>query len=311
MKHFSKKIIIFILSSVLCVIPISVLDLLLSQLRPKSYLSSWNDLYTNNINSDLVIFGTSRAQEHIVSSIVSDSLGIKVYNLGGKAHPIEMQLIRLKELLKTCDKKPNIISLECCFLSIYDCNGIEKTYQLYPWMFGNKMLEHYTVLLRQSYSKYDFIVPLWRYKHGLASFISESMKYGDSCDNGYYNRNKERNLSEFNLGKRNLKFDIHPKRVEYLKEFLETCKQNNIKIGIIYTPEYYWQELYVNKQEIIDTIKKVANYYNVPFKDFSEDSIPINTDSLYYSDYSHLTDKGARKFTSECYIPYIKQLYGL
>jgi len=119
MTRFITRLILFILFSSLCIIPMYLADACLRQtIRPKGYLSSWNDLYTNNINADLVIFGTSRAQRHFVSNIIADSLGIDVYDLGGMALPIEIQLIRLKELLNNCSKKPKIITLEFYVRSI-------------------------------------------------------------------------------------------------------------------------------------------------------------------------------------------------
>ena len=77
--------------SLLCIIPMYLVDAGLRHVvRPKGFLTTWTDLYTNNINADLVIFGTSRAQSHFVSTIIADSLGISVYNLGGMALPSEI-----------------------------------------------------------------------------------------------------------------------------------------------------------------------------------------------------------------------------
>ena len=188
--------------------------------------------------------------------------------------------------------------------------GLDKEYQLYPWMFRNVLYEKYTKLLFGSYSKYDFHIPLYRYRHRLFNMIKESITIYDTCSRGYYNINSERNASEWLLGQAN-RVEINPIRVAYIREFIETCINNDIKINIVYTPEYYWQKVYTNKQEYLDTIKKIAIQYDIPFKDFSKDSIPINTDTIFYVDYSHLTQKGAQKFTSEYYIPYIKELYKL
>lgn len=310
MKHFVKRILLFLVFGTTCFIPMHFIDILISSLlRPKGYQSSWIDLYSNNINSDLVIFGSSRAQQHIVSNLIADSLKISVYNLGGAALPIELQLIRLKLLLNNCSQKPKYISLECCYHSIANGEYLFDEYQIYPYMYRNHLYETYTHLLSQSFSKYDFYIPIYRYRHRLLKMIKETIKK-DTCCRGYYNLGQERNASEYFVEDTDLRFDISSERVDYLKEFIEICQQNNIKIDIIYTPEYYWQKYYTNKTEILDTIKKVAELYRIPFKDFSCDSIPINTDTIYYHDYTHLIDKGARKFTSEYYVPYIKSLYG-
>lgn len=311
MSKLLKRLILFIIMSLLGIIPMYLVDAGLRHVvRPKGFLTTWTDLYTNNINADLVIFGTSRAQSHFVSTIIADSLGISVYNLGGMALPSEIQLIRLYELLSTCTKRPKIITLEYSNRSIEHDIGLDKEYQLYPWMFNNNLYEKYTTLLYGSYSKYDFHIPLYRYRFRLINMIKESVKIWDTCERGYYNFAPERNASEWLIHHDGYRIEINPQRVEYIREFIETCINNNIKINIVYTPEYYWQNLYSNKKEFLDTIKSIATQYDIPFKDFSCDSIPINTDTIFYGDNIHLTKKGAQKFTSEYYVPFIKNLYG-
>lgn len=306
MKKFCIKILCFA-SFFLFVL---FIDLIISKsIKFSGFLDSWNDIYNNNINADLVIFGTSRAQAHLVSNIIEDSLNIKVYNLGGITQPVDLQIIRLIEHLKHCTKKPKYISLEICFFSIENHKGVANDYQIYPWCFLNKTYIKYTDLLFESYPKYYFYIPLIRYKGSFFKLINEySTHKTDTCDKGYYN-----NFSNSKMAKQdfNYKITINQQRVRYLKQFIEICQANKIKINIIYTPEYYKQKLYKNKQEILDTINNLVNTYKIPFYNFSNDSIEINKDTTYFSDYCHMNKLGANKFTSEYYVPWIKQLYGL
>lgn len=274
MKKFCIKILCFA-SFFLFVL---FIDLIISKsIKFSGFLDSWNDIYNNNINADLVIFGTSRAQAHLVSNIIEDSLNIKVYNLGGITQPVDLQIIRLIEHLKHCTKKPKYISLEICFFSIENHKGVANDYQIYPWCFLNKTYIKYTDLLFESYPKYYFYIPLIRYKGSFFKLINEySTHKTDTCDKGYYN-----NFSNSKMAKQdfNYKITINQQRVRYLKQFIEICQANKIKINIIYTPEYYKQKLYKNKQEILDTINNLVNTYKIPFYNFSNDSIEINKDT--------------------------------
>ena len=62
--------------------------------------STWSDLYKGNLNANILIYGSSRAQVHVSPLIISDSLGRSCYNLGLTGHNFWAQYFRHKELLK-------------------------------------------------------------------------------------------------------------------------------------------------------------------------------------------------------------------
>jgi hypothetical protein len=45
-------------------------------------LGAWNEIYAGHINSDIVVYGTSRAVGQFDPHILSDTLGMTAYNLG-------------------------------------------------------------------------------------------------------------------------------------------------------------------------------------------------------------------------------------
>ena len=60
----------------------------------------WKDIYDGHVNSELVIYGSSRAWIHFSPKIIEDSLQISAYNLGMDGHNFSLQYLRHKELLK-------------------------------------------------------------------------------------------------------------------------------------------------------------------------------------------------------------------
>lgn len=292
-----------------------IIDIVFSNIvRPKGFMSAWNDLYRNNINADYLIFGTSRAQGDIVSNIIKDSLNITVFNLGEQTGMAEVQLIRLKEHLKHCTKKPKHILLEIYPYSVLDFSNQSCFQQIYPYMLYNSNFYKYTQIW-STYNKTDFFIPLKRYGSNIGWMIENSILKSseDTCYRGYYNNWGDWDAEIYNLSKQKCKkFEMNSQRIYYIKEFIKTCIINDLSINIFYAPENkLHKNCYTNKQEFLKLFQTIADSFKIEFKDFSTDSIPINTDTLYYHDIYHLNSQGANKFTSEFFVPYMRELFNL
>ena len=85
------------------------------------------------------------------------------------------------------------------------------------------------------------------------------------------------------------------------------CK---IKLNFVYAPEYIEATKNVkNRDVVIDYVKKYADEHSIPFIDFSQEE--FCSDTTFFYNNRHLNALGADKFTSEYYVPWIKELYGL
>ena len=66
----------------------------------------------------------------------------------------------------------------------------------------------------------------------------------------------------------------------------------------VYTPEHIEGQHFVsNRAEIMAFYKKIADKYNIPFIDYSADSMCYNKDYFYNSE--HLNLKGANMFSQK------------
>jgi hypothetical protein len=103
MKKFVLKIFIFLLPILLLPYPIDIIFskyLSESKYYAKGEVKVWKDIYDGKINSDCVIYGSSRAWRHISPQIIKDSLLVSSYNLGVDGLNFPIQYLRHKELLK-------------------------------------------------------------------------------------------------------------------------------------------------------------------------------------------------------------------
>jgi hypothetical protein len=98
----------FLIRFLLFLIPILLFSILGDFIITKQLLKSkdkyyvvWNDLVFVRINSEILIYGSSRARAHINSKILEDSLKSTVYNLGIDGYSFNMEYCRHQLILNS------------------------------------------------------------------------------------------------------------------------------------------------------------------------------------------------------------------
>lgn len=305
MKTFLVKFVIFISPFILFAYG---LDVILSDILKKSYgfadseYSVWNDLYAGEINSDIVIYGSSRAWRHIDPTMISSSLKTTAYNLGINGHSFKSQYFRHTLLMKL-NRKPKII------IQTLDVTGFEKVSDLYnpdqylPYMLNNKEMK---VLENNGYDPIDYRLPMIRYFGKKEAFI-EIIKIITSPNSnkavrikGYRSRdlvwNDDLLAAQQKLGSYRVESDSSI--IHLFEEYLIECEKKNIQIVFVYTPEFIdGQNFVTNRSDIMSIYYAFSNKYNIPFFDYSNDSISFNKKYFYNS--GHLNTKGAEIFTTK------------
>ena len=80
------------------------------------------------------------------------------------------------------------------------------------------------------------------------------------------------------------------------ENYLSDCRKMNIKMIFVYTPEYIdGQHFVVNRNEIMQLYRNISRNYNVPFYDYSNDSLCFQ--KKYFYNASHLNKEGSFLFT--------------
>jgi len=172
----------------------------------------------------------------------------------------------------------------------------------------------------KAYKKCYYVIPLIRYIDYIDIYIKDHINKKTAINsninyNGFYGLENFFNYEEFQKFKKEnpnyaLGFKPNPEKLYLYKEIINNCKSNNIKLNIVIAPMYYeGKDIIKSYKETIDTYRQWAERDSLPFIDFSNDSIyQINRDTAYFYNCMHLNSKGADKFTSEMYVPWIKEL---
>jgi hypothetical protein len=236
--------------------------------------------------------------------MMSDSLQIPTYNLVIDGHNFWLQYLRHKMVLER-DTKPKVIIISIDMFSLQKRKDLYNSEQFLPYMLWNRDIKTAT----SSYVGFvsaDYLLPLIRY-YGKKKEIETAIRFY-SCHlsnpisrvKGYQGLNRIWN-KDFNKAKSSMKgyeVKIDPESVLLFENFLAECKNKNIKLFFVYTPEYIEGQKFVkNRQMVMNLYTHYSTKYQIPFYDFSNDTICFQ--KKYFYNASHLNKIGAELFTHQ------------
>jgi len=244
-------------------------------------------------NYDVIILGTSRANNHFVSELFEKE-GLKTFNYGmSGAHLFETSLLLKLMIERGWDIKNVILEAD---LNLSNEKRDDGTFgRFMPFLHQSETITNH--FKNESDFTELYYVPFYRYiqfdeKVGFRAWYKTLVKEPTNtlANNGYYPLG-------FNP-KANMKNNIAslvPLRNRYFEEIKHICKANNIRLITVTTPM-------CSNVKGMEYFKKVK----VLYPEIKEYEHVVEGDQ-YFSSCGHLNDKGARLFTSKV----IEDLYGL
>jgi hypothetical protein len=270
--------------------------------------STWNAIIDGKINSDIVIYGSSRAWKHIDPSMISKALGVSTYNLGIDGHNFWLQYLRHSMLLEK-NTKPKIIILSLDVFTLQKVDDLYNSEQFLPYMLWNDKIKNATISYN-GFKSIDYEIPLVRY-FGRGTAIQTAMKTNNTLERirGYQGQDEQWN-DDFNKAKKarkNYQKALDSATIVLFEKFLLECKSKNIKLLFVYSPEYIDGQKFVkNRGKIISIYQEFSQKYNIPFYNYSYDTISYQ--KKYFYNASHLNRTGAELFTKKL-IDSLKKYY--
>ena len=83
-----------------------------------------------------------------------------------------------------------------------------------------------------------------------------------------------------------------------IAELVEVCKQQDIPLLLVYSPEYYeMQALERNRREVFARVREICDQFSVPLWDYSDS--PIFPNRAYFYNSQHLNADGAKIFPTD------------
>lgn len=263
-----------------------------------------NDIYNSKANCDIAIYGSSRAWVHIDPNIISDSLNLTAYNFGIDGHNFWLQYLRHLDLLKY-NQKPKTIILSFDVFSLQKRVDLYQLDQFLPYMLWNKNIENFTSSY-VGFNKSDYHIPLIRYA-GKAQALNTSVKILITGKGNKRLRNKgflgndrkwNKDFKLANSKHNSYEIEFDPKSIELFETFIQECKNMDIDLVLVYTPEYIEGQTFVsNRMEMFKIFKDFSKKYDLTLYDYSNDDICLDRNLFYNA--SHLNKLGAEIFSKK------------
>lgn len=251
----------------------------------------------NKLEADILVFGSSRAQHHYNTVMISDSLGVPSFNCGEAGYGIFLSYGRFKMILDRYTPKVIIYDITPAFdyldyndnpkhlyrlKNFYNRNGVDSIF----WDIDPK-------------EKYKMISSMYKYNSSyLRSVFSFFVNMPNKIElNGYEPMTGSIDKMKINKGyidydsKAGYKYDLL--KIKYLRKFIDLAKTKKIKILLVSSPVWYGQD-----SKVLEPIKEICNIDNVKLVDYSNDNKYVHRDQ-YFKDGKHLNAKGADVFTKD------------
>lgn len=243
----------------------------------------------NNCDEDMILLGTSRCEAHYVSSIISDSLGIKVYNGGIDASDnIFSHYSTLCLTLR--HHTPRFIGLELSHTDFAEMPDPFNTMSyLAPYIGQDEKVDN-IFRIAGSYWKYQ-ISHLYRYNAKImADFAGYVIPYGENFQNGYLKKDKP-TMAPYKKDTMPSAYHVDTLKVQYLNKFVSKCKDKNIQLFCMISPSYDKAEA-----TTYSFLHDWAKENGILLLDFHTSGLFSDEPEMFY-DNRHLCDDGAVRYT--------------
>lgn len=243
----------------------------------------------NDVKEDVVLLGTSRSNFHYVPSILSDSLGLSVFNGGiDGSGGIYSHYILLNLMLE--HHTPKMVCLEVMNSTFQkEDNPFELISFFAPYIGRSERADS---VFREAGNYWTYrISHLYRYNaKAMSNLAGLIVNKQTGNDHGYIPMLDPKSYPELVPGAPG--GNVDSLKIKYLHKFIDICKERDIKLVMTVSPAFSTAD-----RGVYDILRDIAEANNVPFFDYHGKGLFLDHPE-YFKDNSHLWDKGARIYTS-------------
>ncbi len=262
--------------------------------KEKSGLHYRTTYSIDKTSEDILIFGSSRANHHYHPEVFENILGLSYYNVGRDGNFIFYHAAILKGILKRYSPKIIILDFVKGEFQI-NPNSYDRLSSLLPYYQSHPEIQP-IIKLRSKYEKIKLLSHLYPYNSTIVTIAAGNAEFNKERKidiKGYVPLTgtwKNPILYENALSY----YDIDSLKVFMFESFLKDCINSDIGLFIVCSP--YYKKSYNTDYSII-LAQELAKKYRIPFLDFSNNTLFLNSSELFY-DVEHLNDKGAKVFSN-------------
>jgi hypothetical protein len=243
-------------------------------------------------DEDIIMMGSSRMQHHYVPQIFEDPLGMTCYNAGMDGNGILLSYGFLGMILERYTPK----------MIIYDVSGfdmyVDDNTKYLDFMKPYYHSEHESVAGIfndvDAMERWKMCSSLYRYNSKLFQFIGDNIHTTSTLEKGYGPIYRTINYDPQVSIDENKKREVDTLKLDYLVKFIELTRKNDVNLVFVASPTYFGEA----RAAFNAPIRQLTDQEGVVFLDHFYDSL-ICSSKEYWSDGTHMNDKGARVFSQK------------
>ena len=262
----------------------------------KETLIGWNEIYSGNLQSDVVIMGNSRAWVQYSPQILDSILNVNSYNLSVDGSPINKQILKY-DTYRRFNEKPKYIIQNIDILTIDLRAGYERE-QFFPYFFDNILKIKSSDIEQWSWSEKH--IPCYRYigytDLTRAVFGTKNLYPDDYVSvKGYCGVTLKWNGSNL-IKQKEINYSQDTTALSLFDKYLSAAKSEDIKIIFVYAPIYIEGTKKIrNIDGMYAMYDSIAKKYDIPILDYNYSF--ISYDTAYFYNAMHLNKTGAELFS--------------
>lgn len=241
-------------------------------------------------NDNLMMMGSSRMQHHYVPQVFEDSLGMACYNAGMDGNGILLSYGFLKMLLERYDPK----------MIVYDVSGFD--------MYGDDNTKYLDFMKPYYWSEHESVAGIfsdvdkmerwknmssfYRYNSKLFQMIGDNVHPLSNLDKGYAPLDRTMDYDPPVPSGETRQVDSL--KIQYLRKFIALAQENDVNLVFVASPTWHGFSRVADNAPMT----LLSEEMGVEFINCYYDSLLCSSHE-FWSDATHMNDKGARAFSGE------------
>lgn len=244
--------------------------------------------------SDILIFGSSRANHHYHPDIFEKRLNLSYYNVGRDGNFIFYHSAVLKGVLKRYS--PKIVILD--FISgefLQDQESYDRLSSLLPYYWKHPEMRS-IINLKSKYERIKMASNIYPFNSTIFTIAVGNTEFNKKRKvdiKGYVPLNDIWN-GPIQIDSSPYIYKIDSNKIKAYESFIEECIHSKTKLYIVCSPYFI---KFTHTDYSVKLGREIAQRNNIIFLDYSNDSIFTNNSKMF-ADVAHLNDSGARVFTN-------------
>lgn len=286
----------FLLKIFILVLAVFITDRVLGIILQKTCSYGKVNYISDYCNADILIFGSSRAEQHYNTPMMEDSLKMTAFNCGAGGYGI----INSYGYLKMIQRRyiPKIIIYDVTYGFDFTERDNHRFIRLLKTQYEKDDIKN-LILRVDPNERYKMMSYLYRYnsnwiheperylQHGLdkTSIQKRGYKAMDGTIKIGASKSKRKTISQ--------SFPIDTLKMNFFKDFIASIDTNQTTVIAVISP--VWRE---TSRERVAKVKSFFDNLQVPFYDFSDDPKYYQNNHYFYNSI-HLNSDGADEYTKD------------